>query len=197
MDTESWLCKLLVFYLLQIGSDYGSINRNYYSRLRLKSTAVPLSHARIPQILRSWSSLQHCLTMVGCSLGTPVDGSGRHRCFSLLQMELLSSQCRTLPQECGVIDLWIMALLNSLLASSDIDVLKSDFSCGSFSETCTRPAIGSRAEINGVAHSGLVLPLNNELFRERFLFLKMGNALEGQAGRNYTPGWVSYLSGRG
>lgn len=65
-----------------------------------------------------------------------------------------------------------------------------------FGSTCTRPEIGSYARINGVAHSGLMLPLNNELFRERFLFLKMANALAGQTGRIYTLGWVSYLLGR-
>lgn len=54
------------------------------------------------------------------------------------------------------------------------------------------------ARINGVERSGLMFPLNNELFRERFLFLKMADALPGQTGRNYAPGWVSsYLLGNG
>lgn len=66
-----------------------------------------------------------------------------------------------------------------------------------FRNTCTWPEISSYARINGVAHSGLMLPFNNELFKERFLFLKMANALAGRTGRNYTQGWVSYLLGRG
>lgn len=66
-----------------------------------------------------------------------------------------------------------------MLAFSDIDVLKSDFSCGSFSETYTGIQISAYARINGVEHSGLMFPLNNELFREWFLFLKMADALPG------------------
>lgn len=66
-----------------------------------------------------------------------------------------------------------------------------------FRNTHTRPKISSSARIDGVEHCGLMFPLNNELFRERFLFLKMANALPGQTGRNYTAGWISYLLGRG
>lgn len=67
-------------------------------------------------------------------VGPPQD-AGRHRCFSLLQMELLTSQRRSVPQEYGIIDFWIMALLNSLLAFSDIDVFKKWFLMWILSET--------------------------------------------------------------
>jgi hypothetical protein len=53
----------------------------------------------------------------------------------------------------------------------------------SFRNTYTWPLISSSARINGIEHSGLVFPLNNELFRERFLCLKMANALPRQSGR--------------
>lgn len=62
----------------------------------------------------------------------------------------------------------------------------------------TGPKISTYAGINGVELSGLMFLLNNELFRERFLFLKMANALPGQTGKGSTQGCVSsYLLGKG
>lgn len=90
-----------------------------------------------------------------------------------------------------------MALLNSLRAFSDIDVLKTDFSCGSFAETHTGPEISVYGRINGVKHSRPLFPLNNELFRERFLFWKMANAFSGHTGKDCAQGWVPSRLGKG
>lgn len=60
-----------------------------------------------------------------------------------------------------------------------------------FRHTYTWPEMSSYVRINGVAHSGLAFPLNNELFREGFLFLKVANALPGwQEGITL---WAEYL----
>lgn len=49
----------------------------------------------------------------------------------------------------------------------------------------------------GVERFGLMFPSSNELFRDRFLFLRTANALPGQTGRSCPLGWVSsYLLGK-
>lgn len=72
-----------------------------------------LQRSHIPTGMGMPESKEHKIVIIpetaslsrGYGPGTPAGDPGRRRWCSLLQMELLTSQCRMLPQECGVIDL--------------------------------------------------------------------------------------------
>lgn len=81
-----------------------------------------------------------------------------------------------------------------MLAFSDIDVLKSDFSCGSFSETYTGIQISAYARINGVEHSGLMFPLNNELFSELVFVFENGRCIARIDRKGFHSGLGFFLS---
>lgn len=72
-------------------------------RENLQPSHIPMPESqRTPDCdpLRNAASLSR-----GCGPGTPAGDPGGRRWCSLLQIGLLTSQCRTLPRECGVIDL--------------------------------------------------------------------------------------------